>query len=64
MAWSTEEIDTRGLVIALYAVVQTIFIRAGISKATNDVNDMAYVGGFDGANTVEVDERAPDIDTD
>lgn len=40
--WSAGEINGEALVVAIFAALQTIFIRAGISKAAKDTEGVVY----------------------
>ena len=39
VAWASGEIDGEALVLAIYASLQAIFIRAGVTKSTKDTEE-------------------------
>lgn len=46
VAWSANEIGGEALVVAIFAALQTIFIRAGIAKSAKDI-DAVVEGAID-----------------
>lgn len=40
VAWSASEINGQALVVAIFAALQTVFIRAGVAKSAKDIDDI------------------------